>query len=430
MGPFLLDGFGEQIREADVKVTFPKTLWRRRQCSMITGRDFVVLCDDWNGSPTSAIHLFNRISQRNRVFWVNTINRMPRLTRRDGEKVVRFVRRWCGQSIGAAKRGVESELTNSHGLHITSPPMIPRFSPLVRRLNRKMLLRSYNRLSVRYHIRDPILVAVYPSAVDLVTALDVHPKIYYCLDDWPELPGFNPDHWRTMENLLLDDVDGLVVTSRHLGRKKGRTFPSLHLPHGVDFQHFGQNANGLAAVPQLDEIKRPIVGFFGVIGKWVDIELIATLSKTLPDVSFVVIGGADVDTTAIMDRPNVYCLGPIPYAELPRYARYFNVGLIPFVTNELTRAVNPLKLMEYYALGLPVLATRLPELEEVAGPVYLASTQAEFCAQLKKILASGPHSRSSEAIEVARQNTWDQRVEDLSMFVEDLEQKNPSRDVA
>ena len=119
-------------------------------------------------------------------------------------------------------------------------------------------------------------------------------------------------------------------------------------------------------------------------------------------------------------RPNVHCLGFVPYAELPRYARYFDVGLIPFVLNRLTRAVNPVKLMEYLALGLPVLATRLPELETVAGPIRLGQTPAEFRAGLREALAlCGPEARA-EARAVARRNTWDRRVEQLSAFLETL----------
>jgi glycosyltransferase involved in cell wall biosynthesis len=163
-----------------------------------------------------------------------------------------------------------------------------------------------------------------------------------------------------------------------------------------------------------------MVGFFGLISAWVDQALIAHLSEAFPDVSFVLIGRADVDTASLAARPNVYQLGLVPYADLPAYARYFDVGLIPFVLNRLTRAVNPLKLMEYFALGLPVLSTRLPELELIHGPLRLAETAEEFRAGLADLLGALPSFEPEEAFVAARANTWDARVEQLSGFLENL----------
>src|SRR5262249_14366028 len=156
-----------------------------------------------------------------------------------------------------------------------------------------------------------------------------------------------------MEAELLQAVDGLVVTSRPLARKRRNGCPLLHLPHGVDFDHFHEALVHSPPVPALESLSRPIVGFFGLISAWVDLELIAYLSEQIPPASFVLLGRADVDLGPLAHRPNVHHLGLIPYAELPGYARYFDIGLIPFVLNQLTRAVNPLKLLEYFALGLP-----------------------------------------------------------------------------
>jgi hypothetical protein len=87
------------------------------------------------------------------------------------------------------------------------------------------------------------------------------------------------------------------------------------------------------------------------------------------------------------------------------------------VRNELTEAVNPLKLLEYYSLGIPVLATRLPELEGVGGPIRLAADDAEFVAELRGILEHGPRGRDEAAIAIARQSTWAHRAEQLSSFI-------------
>jgi glycosyltransferase involved in cell wall biosynthesis len=384
---------------------------------MITGRDFVVLSDDWNGLPTSAIHLFRRLAMRNRVFWFNTIGRFPRLTRGDAGKVLRTLGAWARRS---GRGRAETPDTGAAGVRVVSPVMVPWFKPWVRRFNCRSLVAKYRRLCDRYEIRDPFLVTTFPHAVDFFQAVAEGTKVYYCVDNFLDYPGVNHADWAVMEGELSRTVDALVVTSRDLARKRLTDCPLLHLPHGVDFDHFVAATIHPVKVLALEGLPRPIVGFFGLVGAWVDQPLIAHLSEAFPEVSFVLIGRADVDTGPLAGRRNVHRLGLVPYADLPAHARYFDVGLIPFVQNRLTRAVNPLKLMEYFALGLPVLSTRLPELERAQGPLWLAQTREEFRAGLADLLGRLATFDAEEARLAARANTWDARVEQLSAFLQEL----------
>ncbi|MFQ3409822.1 glycosyltransferase, partial [Escherichia coli] len=71
------------------------------------------------------------------------------------------------------------------------------------------------------------------------------------------------------------------------------------------------------------------------------------------------------DTTAVRNLPNVHFTGRRPYQSLPGYCKKFDIAVLPFVVNELTLAANPLKLREYLAAGLPVVATPLPEVQKL-----------------------------------------------------------------
>jgi glycosyltransferase involved in cell wall biosynthesis len=224
-----------------------------------------------------------------------------------------------------------------------------------------------------------------------------------------------------MEAELMDHVDGVVATSLALTHKAGRGLPVLHLPQGVDFDHFNARSAPAAAIADMEGLRQPIVGFFGTVGSWVDLKVLEALSKDFPEASFVVIGPVEVPDDELPRADNIHFIGPISYARLPAYARYFDVGLIPFVDDQLTRAVNPLKLYEYFALGLPVLATKLPELERAGGPVFLAADAAEFTLQLKRILSRGPAELKEESLCAASRNTWSQRAGVLSSFIESLE---------
>jgi glycosyltransferase involved in cell wall biosynthesis len=381
---------------------------------MLHGRDFVVLSDDWNGLPTSAIHLFRRLAQQNRVFWFNTIGRLPRATIADAQKVLRTVGAW----LRPRRRAPLSPAAEESSIRVMNPVLVPWFKRPVRRFNRRSLLRTYNRVRTRYSVRDPILVTTFPYTADFFCAVSDGPKIYYCVDDFLVYPGVNRRDWAAMERELLHAIDGLVVTSRTLAEKRRNACSLLHLPHGVDFEHFHNARVQPIPEPRMESIPHPIVGFFGLISEWIDVDIICSLSETYPHCSFVLLGRSDIDIAKLKTRPNVHCVGWIPYADLPRYARYFDVGLIPFVQSQLTRAVNPLKLLEYFALGLPVLATRLPELENIRGPLHLARSRAEFSEGLARILSDRAAGIAEEALAVARVNTWDARVAQLSAFLE------------
>jgi glycosyltransferase involved in cell wall biosynthesis len=192
------------------------------------------------------------------------------------------------------------------------------------------------------------------------------------------------------------------------------------LPHGVDYEHFSCEKIEPTPIERLETIKKPIVGFFGTMDTWVDISAIAYLAKRFPQCSFVVIGHAVVPLTHLDGLDNVHLLGRIPYSELPQYARYFDVGLIPFVMNDLTKAVNPLKLMEYFAIGIPVISTRLPDIVDVPGPLYFADSHEEFGNHLDALLHSDLSELCRQAQEVARQNSWSARAESFMQFVETL----------
>ena len=383
-------------------------------------RDYIFFTDDRSGIPTSTMHLADQIAAgkiagANRVFWVNIYTRLPKWS--EFNKAFHILTR-CG-----AKPAVNRQNTDSPIIAAT-PIQLPWFVPPARKFNGYFAGCLFQKLVKQYDIQHPVLATNFPCVVDAFRAIrKITPhavQIYYCVDDYTEYPGLNPHHWETMEQELFATVDGAVFTSRDLlqNKKRRESLPSLYLPHGVDYEHFACEKTEKVPVEPLEKIKKPIVGFFGTIDTWVDISAIAYLAKRFPLCSFVVIGRSVVPLTVLEGLENVHYLGQIPYAALPQYARYFDAGLIPFVLNELTKAVNPLKLMEYYALGLPVISSRLPDIADVSGPLYFADTHEEFGDRLDEILRSDLPELRRQATEVARQNSWSARVENFVQFAE------------
>jgi len=118
-----------------------------------------------------------------------------------------------------------------------------------------------------------------------------------------------------------------------------------------------------------------------------------------------------------MENERIHLLGPKPFADLPRYVSHFTVGIIPFVVNDLTRAVNPIKLREMLAAGCPVVSAALPEVSAVAeGREYVRL--AEGCEQFVKEVISRVDSPLTQEQRRAisgsvADETWEKKVSEL-----------------
>jgi len=220
-----------------------------------------------------------------------------------------------------------------------------------------------------------------------------------------------------------------VVSSSRLFETKHRYNPNTFLvTHGVDVAHF-KTACLPATAPPADcaNLPRPVIGFFGLIADWVDLEVVRYLAASRPQWSLLLIGEIQTDTSALRELPNVHLLGRRSYQSLPAYCRAFDVAILPFVINELTVAANPLKLREYLAAGLPVVATPLPEVLKLNGLVRTALTPAEFLNQIEALLSEGKRGPDPAVSRLMERESWDHKVEELSGIVTGLNAGGRSR---
>jgi len=240
--------------------------------------------------------------------------------------------------------------------------------------------------------------------------------VYDCMDDWDtfeNLGNFN----RTEEVPLAEECDVLAVTAARLHEKfadRGRE--AVLIRNGADFEFF-RTAEPL---PELSGIRRPIVGYFGAIADWIDLDLVYEVAKSRPDYSFVLAGQVfSRDTSALQSLPNVRLLGSRPYEQMPSLLAGFDVCIIPFLLNQVTHATDPVKLYEYLSQGKPVVATDMSELRAWSDLVYLARGSEEFATQLDIAVAESDPGLKARRIEFARTNSWPSRVADLDKAISD-----------
>jgi len=383
--------------------------------------DYIFFSDDRSGIPTSSMHLARHLIKWGRVFWLNTYTRIPGFSGNDIVKAFRVLTGCSGKPV-VSEQGSPDDVEPK--IRDLTPKSIPWFIPPIRKINGVLGRKFLHKLFRDYQIQSPVLITTFPCTVDTFrTVRRETTQIYYCVDEWAELPGLHPWRWRTMEKELLELVDGSAFTSRDLMQRKCHDKPGLYLPHGVDFEHFSREGTNETTSELFASLPKPVVGFFGTVDSWVDMGVIASLAKRFPQFSFVIIGRSLISLEMFQGLDNVHILGPVPYTDLPRHARCFDVGLIPFVLNDLTQAVNPLKLMEYFALGIPVISTRLPDILDMPGPLFFASTYEEFGDQLETVLSLDLATLKKEARETAKKNSWETRTEEFVRFMETVRSK-------
>jgi glycosyltransferase involved in cell wall biosynthesis len=377
---------------------------------MIQGNDIICFSNDWDADPLSKKHIVLRLAQKNRVLWVNGIgNRNPTVSARDLRRIVK--------KLWQNSRGCRQVAQN---ISVFTPLIIPfHGNRLARWVNRRLLRWSLRRASRKLGFHKPITWAFTPSSADVAGYLGERLLVYHCVDEFTKFTGADETAIGQMERRLLEKADLVIVSSSPLYETKRRHNPNTFLvTHGVDVEHF-RNAclEGTAPPQDCAGLKHPIIGFFGLVADWVDLDIVRHLATSRPNWSFLLIGEVQTDISLLRELPNVHILGRRSYQSLPGYCKAFDVAILPFVINELTLASNPLKMREYLAAGLPVVATPLPEVEKLGSLLRTARTGDEFVTQIEACLEEG---RRGPSIEVSRRmdsQSWDGKVEELSQII-------------
>jgi glycosyltransferase involved in cell wall biosynthesis len=207
----------------------------------------------------------------------------------------------------------------------------------------------------------------------------------------PVPPRLTP-YWEA----LLARADRVVVTSgplESLARKGGARRPTL-VGNGVEASRFADAERHPVALPGAPEA--PVAGYVGSLHSWFDVPLVGALARALPDARVVLVGPAHPDTERLLAReaataPNLHWIGARPYAEVPSILGAFRVGLIPFRRTPLTEAVNPVKLYEYAAAGVPTVTTRFSdEVDGWSEAARVAKDEESFVDETRRLLERAP----------------------------------------
>ena len=371
-------------------------------------------------APVNAHQVARRLAARgHRVLFVESVGLRPPAPLASPHDLRRTLARLRGFAAGV--REVEPRL------HVLSPVVPVVGPPALRAVALIALAHGAARAARRLRFERPVLWAFLPTALPLADRLAPRALVYHCVDHYAANPGVDAAWVDTLERRMLARADVVFATSAPLAerlRASGATEVTL-VPNVADVALFARAHEPLAEPPELAGLARPRALYVGNLAAYrVDAALLGAAADAAG--SLVLVGPVGLGETAaaspalraLLARPNVAALGSRPPEALPALMRHCDVGLVPFLENDHTRASLPLKLWEYLAAGLPVVATPLPSLQELgaAGTLRLAAGPAAF-ADAVRAAATEPTARRAERLALARAHDWPARIEELCAVV-------------
>lgn len=227
------------------------------------------------------------------------------------------------------------------------------------------------------------------------------------------------------ERVALKNADVILATSTNLKKvleKDGGREVHL-LPNAAQNDLFKETLTKKFDRPEeLAGNDKPVVGYIGHIGLRNDFQLFAKMVKAHPDKLFLMVGPRNEQghTDINLDEmPNVIFTGPKPLEELPRYLQYMDCTLIPFLKNELTKSIYPLKLNEQLAAGRAVVTTNFSvDLERFKDVVYISDSHEEFIENIDKAVQANSPEEMAKRVRSSEGNSWEDRINLLWQIIE------------
>ena len=247
-----------------------------------------------------------------------------------------------------------------------------------------------------------------------------HRSFYDAMDDYPEFhTGISQKYIVSMENHVASHVDDVFVSSHFLRDKFISRNSRVHLvPNGYD----SACASVTAGVNNADSTapSRPILGYVGTIYHWFDWQLVILIAELVPDIVIQLVGPVLGEIPRSLPA-NISILPPCSNVEAARYMKSFDVGLIPFLRNNATRAVDPIKYYEYRSLGLPVISTVFGDMAYKDGDPGLFMVSELAPERLRSVVLSALAYKSAPGdFSLHETSTWASRFRQVDVFSEIL----------
>jgi glycosyltransferase involved in cell wall biosynthesis len=379
----------------------------------LSGRDVVCVgFNDWDNEVwTNQHHLMSRLAAAgSRVLFIESLGlRRPNLgSSRDLTRIARRLR-----------RGLSSPRTYGD-VTVLSPLVLPLHSSwLVRWLNARLLRIRVRSVASRLGFEHPVLWGYVPQAEVLLATLVPELVVYHCVDDIAAQAHIDAASFLAAEARFAARADLVIASSPALAdRMRSLSANVLLAPNVADTASFARALEPGPVDAALASLPEPRIVFVGTIAaKKLDFELLLGVARTRRDWTLALIGPVglgdpETDVSQLVGEPNIHLLGPREHQDLPGVLRAAAVGVIPYRRSRLTASIFPMKIYEYLAAGLPVVASGLPSLEGIAEVALVDGADAAVQA-IEEALAEDTLDRRRARSAAVRGHSWEARLAEI-----------------
>lgn len=309
--------------------------------------------------------------------------------------------------------------------NLVIPPVLPLFFlrnekvfHFLFRFNVFIYKRTLKRALNKLNFSDPVFITAYNPVygLSLINAMNESAHIYYCYDGVEA--GFYGQRIFEIEKEFAMKVDGIITTSDYLNNEKIKLNKNCFVvKNGVDFPHFSKFSK-----TDIYQRERKKVGFIGSLDPRFDINTVEYAIEKLTNYDFEFIG--DMRNLIMKSRlskyPNVRFFDPVQPNEVPELLAKYDVGIIPYIVNEVNKNIYPLKINEYLAVGVPVVITAFAYLPEFHGVVSVAHNQQDFVKLIVEESMSDNKIKIEQRVMFASRNSWESRTDDFAKHIENI----------
>ena len=309
---------------------------------------------------------------------------------------------------------------NPRGVTCIAPRQLPSSGDQYSaKINNRLFTDQVKKAMGRVGMKRAILWAGSPTeqVVSLLNARPWELIVYDCIADFPELYPYQSAKLLAAETALMRRADVALAVSHLLEHKLLRYGRPIvqHMPNGLGLDRFARPSS----LPlELANLHRPIIGYLGAMRENVfDMTLVAGMAKSHREWSLLLAGPIDRELMGRIDDAPLHLAGQVPYDDVPGWLRACDVGIIPYIESAATRAMNPHKIYEYLACGLPVISSPLPELDVFGDLVIQAAGPDRFSFAVHAALEEG-RQRAAQRQQAAAPHNWDRRFAQITSLLD------------
>lgn len=299
---------------------------------------------------------------------------------------------------------------------LSLPPILPTnsiklawLSKRIERMNTLVLKTFIRKWMKKLSIKKPIVInAQNPvQGLSLSSVFDPSQLIYYSYDNMQEMDWIS-EKGIEAEALFTSKVDSIITTSNALSEKFKKTHPMVKTIHnGVNDAIFYERPTRLEDTTYID--------YLGAVDNRLDFNLLQSVFKTFPMYVFRFVGPVkDKEYEQLLiSNKNVRLLGAISQHDAAEVLASSSLCIIPFVSNDFTNYIYPLKINEYLSMGKPVVSTNFADLDQFKSIISITQSQEEFALAIQNELDANTPSKQDKRLNFASKNTWTHRSLEL-----------------